>query len=480
MTEGYTIHLEKDASFLREIWAWFIIGLITIMLRYVVRIRTVGLRGLVGDDYITILTLGFYTMDAVLVDIVYHTGANAGLTQAIVDELTEEQIKQLEYGSACQTAAWYSYTALIWAMKFTMLFFYKRLTFGTMQNRMIKYLFWLCGASYLAVLSTITFGCFPFQDNYRISPVLPGAKCTFKTQNLLVTVTLNVITDAAILIIPIPMLWRLKVATARKLAIAALLSSGIFVIGAAITRAALTLGEAPSALNINRWGVRETIVGIVTVQLPVLRPLFGRAFWRPGSYMGSAGGGATGGDNTTDARTGHGGSKMHHSRIGGGGAGGGVKKGYGNGGDDGAIELHSNASDVDVERASTCSKDPASSITMVELLESDRYKREGGGKRGSGGQQVVGLQLQQSQQQREYRVSRGASVSSADGSEEGFANRGHGRQTSLSQNRVFVETTYEIRTEERRAGHVSPGGDGAAAGESGFDTTVTALRGWRR
>lgn len=73
MTEGYTIHLEKDASFLREIWvghhqstflrqsltlfaqAWFIIGLITITLRYVVRIRTVGLRGLVGDDYITIL-----------------------------------------------------------------------------------------------------------------------------------------------------------------------------------------------------------------------------------------------------------------------------------------------------------------------------------------------------------------------------------------------------------------------------------------
>lgn len=322
-----------------------------------------------------------------------------------------------------------------------------------------------------------------FKDNYRISPTLPGPQCTFKTQNLLVTVTLNVITDAAILIIPIPMLWRLKVATARKLAIAALLSSGVFVIGAAVTRAALTLGEAPSALNINRWGVRETIVGIVTVQLPVLRPLFGRAFWRPGAYAGSAG--ATGGgENTTDARTGHGASKVHHSRIGG-GAGGGVKKGGYGSGDDGAIELHSNASDVDVERASTCSKDPASSITMVELLESDRYKREGGGKRGSSGQQqqqqVVGLQLQhQSRQQREYRVSRGASVSSADGSEEGFASRGHGRQTSLSQNHVFVETTYEIRTEERRAGHVSPGGDGAAVGESGYDTTVTALRGWRR
>ncbi|GME64428.1 putative cation diffusion facilitator 1 protein [Neofusicoccum parvum] len=293
MAEPASLHLEKDDSFLNEIWAWFVVGCVTITLRYIVRIRTVGIRGFAGDDYVTIFTMAFYTMDAALVHIVYHTGANADLTPTIVDGLSGDQIQELIYGSKCQTAAWYSYTALIWCMKFTMLFFYKRLTMGTWQNRMIKYLFWLCGVTYLAVFLTITFGCHPIQDNWGVKP-LPGKNCTFKVQNLLVTVTLNVITDAIILIIPIPMLWRLKVTWSRKLAIAALLSSGIFVIAAAVIRAVLTLGAAPSALNINRWGVRETIIGILTVNVPILRPLFTAAFWRLGPYHPSASGAGSG------------------------------------------------------------------------------------------------------------------------------------------------------------------------------------------
>ncbi|EOD46997.1 putative cation diffusion facilitator 1 protein [Neofusicoccum parvum UCRNP2] len=293
MAEPASLHLEKDDSFLNEIWAWFVVGCVTITLRYIVRIRTVGIRGFAGDDYVTIFTMAFYTMDAALVHIVYHTGANADLTPTIVDGLSGDQIQELIYGSKCQTAAWYSYTALIWCMKFTMLFFYKRLTMGTWQNRMIKYLFWLCGVTYLAVFLTITFGCHPIQDNWGVKP-LPSKNCTFKVQNLLVTVTLNVITDAIILIIPIPMLWRLKVTWSRKLAIAALLSSGIFVIAAAVIRAVLTLGAAPSALNINRWGVRETIIGILTVNVPILRPLFTAAFWRLGPYHPSASGAGSG------------------------------------------------------------------------------------------------------------------------------------------------------------------------------------------
>ncbi|KAH7058670.1 hypothetical protein B0J12DRAFT_369924 [Macrophomina phaseolina] len=297
MTE---VHLEKDTSFLSEIWAWFVIGCVVIVLRYIVRFRTVGFRGFAGDDYVTILTLGFYTMDAALVHIVYHTGANADLTPATVSTLTESQISTFVYGSRCEAAAWYSYTALIWCMKFTMLFFYKRLTFGTLQNRLIKYLFWLCGVTYLAVFLTITFGCFPIQNNWAVRP-LPGKQCTFKVQNLLVTVVLNIITDAALLVIPIPILWRLNVTLSRKLAIAALLSSGIFVICAAVIRAVLTLGEAPSALNINRWGVRETIIGLLTVNVPILRPLFSRAFWHLGPYRPSTSNGHSSGGGGSSA-----------------------------------------------------------------------------------------------------------------------------------------------------------------------------------
>ncbi|KAL1633272.1 hypothetical protein SLS58_011138 [Diplodia intermedia] len=351
---------------------------------------------------------------------------------------------------------------------------------------MIKHLFWLCGVTYLAVVLTLTFGCFPFSDNWAVAPTLPARKCTFKTQNLLVTVVLNVITDAAILVIPIPMLWRLKVAMSRKLAIAALLSSGVFVIGAAITRAALTLGEAPSALNINRWGVRETIVGIVAVQLPLLRPLFVRDFWRRGRYVSSgSGGGGSGGANagsTNDIRTGTHGTvtlgSAHRTPL--------SKKGYGDGGV-GAIELHSQAGSdvVDLERASTYSGGDKEHA-IVEWSERER-EREGG----KGG--VVGAQVQ---------ARRGESVSSGDGSEDGFVERaarsdvhrqqyqrtlsggvggvGGQQQQALAANAnnlVFVETTYEIRREGRRS---SADVDGVATGEVGCDTRITAVRGWGR
>jgi hypothetical protein len=35
-------------------------------------------------------------------------------------------------------------------------------------------------------------------------------------------------------------------------------------------------------------GVRETFIGIFTINVPILRPVFSRAFWRPGPYDPSA------------------------------------------------------------------------------------------------------------------------------------------------------------------------------------------------
>lgn len=81
------------------------------------------------------------------------------------------------------------------------------------------------------------------------------------------------------------MLWKLKAHWTRKLAIGALLSSGVFIIAAALIRAVLTLDARPSTVNINRWGVRETIIGLLSVNIPILRPLFSTSFWRRGPHV---------------------------------------------------------------------------------------------------------------------------------------------------------------------------------------------------
>jgi hypothetical protein len=70
----------------------------------------------------------------------------------------------------------------------------------------------------------------------------------------------------------------------RKMGVAVLLSSGLFIIVSAIVRVVLTIHAEPSVININRWGFRETIVGLITVTAPVLCPFFTREFWHRGPY----------------------------------------------------------------------------------------------------------------------------------------------------------------------------------------------------
>jgi hypothetical protein len=61
-----------------------------------------------------------------------------------------------------------------------------------------------------------------------------------------------------------------------------LLFPGVFVIAAALIRVIMSLQASPNALNINRWGVRETLAGIIAVNIPILRPILLKSFWVPG------------------------------------------------------------------------------------------------------------------------------------------------------------------------------------------------------
>jgi len=88
-----------------------------------------------------------------------------------------------------------------------------------------------------------------------------------------------------IMVTPIPMLWNLEVSRSRKFSLSLLLFPGVFVIAAAVIRVVMSLQVSPSALNINRWGVRETLAGIIAVNIPILRPMLRGSFWRRGPMM---------------------------------------------------------------------------------------------------------------------------------------------------------------------------------------------------
>ncbi|KAF6811423.1 hypothetical protein CSOJ01_05715 [Colletotrichum sojae] len=278
-TETLDSMLRRDETFLREIWTWFAVGSVVILLRFAVRIRMVGPKGLKGDDYVMVLGLITSTMCFVLVDLVYRLGTNVDLTADQIALLNDQEVARLVEGSKFQQVAWYSYTAYLWSMKAALLLFYKRMTFDIWQQvHVMRYITWFTILSYFAVVGTITFGCLPYHDNWGVRP-LPSEKCVFKPQNLLVTSFLNVMTDAAILSLPIPVLREIRVPLYKKIFIAILICSGLFVIAAAIMRLAVTLGSNPSTITVNRWGVRECEIGLLAINAPNLRPLFTRRFW---------------------------------------------------------------------------------------------------------------------------------------------------------------------------------------------------------
>ncbi|KAK2005226.1 hypothetical protein LZ32DRAFT_259805 [Colletotrichum eremochloae] len=267
-----------------SIQTWYAIGMVIIALRHVVRLRTVGFRGYHGDDYLSFLCILLYTVDSTMGYFAYYAGGNINVKPQQVDSLSDEDVRILEMGSKMEFVTWYTYPGFVWVLKFSILFFYRRVMQGLMKDWTINFLFLFCGLTWVALITTVSSTCRPFHDNWTVRP-LPGEHCIFRAQNFYALAVLNVTTDAFILIIPAPMLWHLRVPLWKRIGVTCLLCGGLFVIAAAIIRAALTLTAAPSVLTINIWGYRETVVGLLAVTAPVLSPLFRPRFWKRGALI---------------------------------------------------------------------------------------------------------------------------------------------------------------------------------------------------
>lgn len=60
----------RVSQFLREAWALYSIGTIILLSRFGIRIKTVGWRGMQGDDFFSACVLVFYAMDAFTVHLI--------------------------------------------------------------------------------------------------------------------------------------------------------------------------------------------------------------------------------------------------------------------------------------------------------------------------------------------------------------------------------------------------------------------------
>lgn len=159
------------------------------------------------------------------------------------------------------------------------LFLFNRLTLSPLQRRCLKLYAVISILTWIAVVLVISLGCRPFSANWGTVPY-PPFHCTGRTQNFYTASVLNIVTDALIISIALPMLWNLRVPLRRKIGLTLLLCSGIFVITAALVAMLMSVLDADSTMNTNRWATREEIAGILAVNAPIIKPMFTRAFWR--------------------------------------------------------------------------------------------------------------------------------------------------------------------------------------------------------
>ncbi|KAH8664628.1 hypothetical protein BX600DRAFT_512636 [Xylariales sp. PMI_506] len=254
------------------------LGHFVILARFSARIGAAGVQKLALDDYLMGLAACIYVMETLLawsVVAIWHGLANNGLTdmqRAAIAVGSEEFLLRVG-GSKTQIAGQNSYTALLWTMKCSVCCFYSRLLENLQGYKSaICFGFVIIITTWLTVHLTLLAGCYPFSKYWQINPD-PGVSCQAAISHvfILTSVILDIATDAYLLSIPLPMLWRANMTTAKKFGLTAIFSGAIFVMAAALVRCIMIMTDpVDGAANSATWACRETFVSVVTSNLPVI------------------------------------------------------------------------------------------------------------------------------------------------------------------------------------------------------------------
>ena len=147
---------------------------------------------------------------------------------------------------------------------------------------------WVCiavgifvGAYSITAIMTNIFQCVPVQSNWDTS-ITPH--CVNLGVELVVVSSLNVLTDAIILVLPMPFIWKLNMDVRRKLQLTGLFLMGSFVVVVSIIRVTYVSQVSFSdGFWVNSlptvWSIVENCLAIVAACLPVMRPVFNKLIY---------------------------------------------------------------------------------------------------------------------------------------------------------------------------------------------------------
>ncbi|KAK8110675.1 uncharacterized protein PG998_007132 [Apiospora kogelbergensis] len=176
-------------------------------------------------------------------------------------------------GSKTQIARQNSYTAMLWTLKTAVCAFYYRLTHALAGYKYcIKIAFGFIFISWFTVHMTLLAGWYPFYKYWQFYPD-PGNFCQAAVSRtfILTFFFLDILTDAYLPSIPLPMLWRTELPRPKKIDLSVVFSGVVFVMVAALLRCYFIMTDSKDgASQSGVWACRETFVAVVTSNVPVI------------------------------------------------------------------------------------------------------------------------------------------------------------------------------------------------------------------
>ncbi|KAK9769342.1 putative Integral membrane protein [Seiridium cardinale] len=284
----------------REVWAEYAIGNFFILLRFYARWKVVGIRNFQYEDLFMLAAFLFWIPFISFMYMISVYGNGVGLTTETAKLLSEEEIQSRTLGAKLLFAAWMFYMIFVWCLKGALLSLYWKLAKGlSMETKIVKCTVAFTVASFFACELAHICQCLPVSRSWQINPY-PGDECTARNLNYYVIGILNSLTDASIIAIPIPILFKVNLVFWRKLLLGVLLCSGVFVILATILRAYYSLQSISFLVTAMGWASREMFVAATAVCMPGIKPLISKSNWYRSSHNSgkhSTPFGGTGGSN---------------------------------------------------------------------------------------------------------------------------------------------------------------------------------------
>ncbi|KAE8163811.1 hypothetical protein BDV40DRAFT_287507 [Aspergillus tamarii] len=244
-----------DDATLVSLWVltWCAVGLISIRLV----MRKIRGKAFVLGDYLSLCAILCALIRLALVHVIIIWGTNnmsPGFRYS--HHFTPEEIYRRETASKFTLVNRVFYNTYLWLQKFILLDTYRhllrnlsweRITLGTYVS--------IFAATYVTVQIVTFTECDPF-DHYWIVLPDPGV--------------LNIVTDLMLIVLPVPLLVKVKRPLMEKLQLAALFAVGFFIVIITVIRLPQNAQHSTAQVNRTTWASVELFAAAIVANAPVL------------------------------------------------------------------------------------------------------------------------------------------------------------------------------------------------------------------